>query len=61
MQSPCVRYDPPAGYRDVKITRIKLHMVNVPERKWWWSDDVYGQPEHQRTDHGIAEVETDAG
>ena len=36
-------------------------MVNVPERKWWWSDDVYGQPEHQRTDHGIAEVETDAG
>ena len=36
-------------------------MVNVPERHWWWSDDFYGQPLHQRAAHGIAEVETDQG
>ena len=45
----------------MKITRIILHIVNVPERHWWWSDDVYGQPLHQRTEHGVAEVETDQG
>jgi L-alanine-DL-glutamate epimerase-like enolase superfamily enzyme len=45
----------------MKITRITLHIVNVPERKWWWSDDFYGQPTHQRDAHGIAEVETDQG
>ena len=45
----------------MRITRIKLHMVNVPERKWWWSDDTYGQPLHQRDVHGVAEVETDEG
>jgi len=45
----------------MKITRIRLHLVNVPERRWWWSDDVYGQPQHQRDVHGIAEVDTDAG
>ncbi len=45
----------------MKIARIHLHMVNVPERHWWWSDDTYGQPHHQRANHGIAEVETDEG
>jgi galactonate dehydratase len=45
----------------MKIVRITLYIVNVPERKWWWSDDFYGQPEHQRAEHGIAEVETDEG
>jgi galactonate dehydratase len=45
----------------MKITRIKHYMVNVPERKWWWSDDTYGPPLHQRSEHGIAEVETDSG
>ena len=45
----------------MKITRIKLFIVNVPERRWWWSDDVYGQPAHQRSEHGIAEAETDEG
>jgi galactonate dehydratase len=45
----------------MKITRITLYIVNVPERRWWWSDDVYGQPEHQRAEHGLAEVETDEG
>ena len=45
----------------MKITRIKLYIVNVPERKWWWSDDFYGQPTHQRSEHGIAEVETTEG
>ncbi|NKB70439.1 MAG: hypothetical protein GKR89_25500 [Candidatus Latescibacteria bacterium] len=43
------------------ITRITLHMVNVPERHWWWSDDTYGQPLHQRAEHGVAQVETDQG
>ena len=45
----------------MKIVRIKLYIVNVPERKWWWSDDFYGQPSHQRSEHGIAEVETSEG
>ncbi len=45
----------------MKIKRIKLYMVNVPERHWWWSDDVYGQPLHQRAEHGVCEVETDEG
>ena len=45
----------------MKISRIRLYVVNVPERRWWWSDDVYGQPMHQRSEHGIVEVETDAG
>lgn len=45
----------------MKITRIELYIVNVPERRWWWSDDTYGQPYHQRAEHGIAEVETDQG
>ena len=45
----------------MKITRITLYVVNVPERHWWWSDDVYGQPYHQRAAHGIVEIETDEG
>ena len=48
----------------MKIERIHLRVVNVPERHHilpWWSDDHYGQPLHQRAEHGIAEVETDAG
>ncbi len=45
----------------MKITRLTLYVVNVPERKWWWSDDYYGQPEHQRDDNYIVEVETDQG
>ena len=42
----------------MKITRINLYVVNVPERHWWWSDDTYGQPLHQRAEHGVAEIET---
>ncbi|MBT4611200.1 MAG: hypothetical protein HOC05_14250, partial [Gemmatimonadetes bacterium] len=45
----------------MKISRITLHIVNVPERHWWWSDDTNGQPLHQCAAHGIAEVETDEG
>ena len=48
----------------MKIKRIHLRVVNVPERQHvlpWWSDDHHGQPLHQRAEHGIAEVETDAG
>ena len=45
----------------MKIIRVNLFIVNVPERHWWWSDDFYGQPLHQRNEHGIAEVETDQG
>ena len=45
----------------MKITRVNLYVVNVPERRWWWSDDVYGQPEHQTRDHYLVEAETDEG
>ena len=45
----------------MKITRIRLYTVNVPETPWWWSDDFNGQPLHQRAEHGIALVETDQG
>ena len=45
----------------MKIEHITLHVVNVPERHWWWSDDKYGQPRHQNSEHGIAEVTTDGG
>ena len=45
----------------MKITRIVLHLVNVPETHWWWSDDEHGQPGHQSAEHFVAEVETDAG
>ena len=45
----------------MKIVNIRLYIVNVPERHWWWSDDVYGQPHYQRAEHGIVEVETDDG
>lgn len=45
----------------MKIQRIRLMVVNVPESSQWWSDEHYGQPLHQRAEHGIAEIETDAG
>ena len=45
----------------MKITKITLHLVNVPETHWWWSDDEHGQPGHQCDEHFIAEVETDDG
>ena len=45
----------------MKITRITVHVVNVPETRWWWSDDEHGQPGHMRDEHAVAEVETDQG
>lgn len=45
----------------MKITRAILHLVNVPETRWWWSDDQYGQPLHQRDEHFVAEIQTDQG
>ena len=45
----------------MKVVRAKLYVVQVPERHWWWSDDVYGQPAHQRSEYGLVEVETDEG
>ena len=45
----------------MKITKITLHLVNVPETHWWWSDDEHGQPGHQCDEHFVAEVETDDG
>ena len=48
----------------MKIKRIHLRVVNVPERQHvlpWWSDGYYGQPLHQWAEHGIVEVETDTG
>ena len=45
----------------MRITRATHYAVNVPETRWWWSDDVYGQPAHRRADRGVVEVETDEG
>jgi L-alanine-DL-glutamate epimerase-like enolase superfamily enzyme len=45
----------------MRIQRIKLRLVNVPERTNWWSDEVFGQPAHQRKDRFIVEVYTDTG
>ena len=45
----------------MKITRIKLYMVVVPERLNWWSDEVYGAPAYRKAEYGIVEVETDQG
>ena len=45
----------------MKIARLTHHVVNVPETRWWWSDDVYGQPGYRRADRGVVEVETDEG
>ena len=45
----------------MKITKVTLHLVNVPETHWWWSDDEHGQPGHQCDEHFVAEVETDDG
>jgi galactonate dehydratase len=50
-----------ASLKAIRIRRATLYIVNVPETKWWWSDDVYGQPAHQREDHHLVEVETDQG
>ena len=32
----------------MKISRVKLYMVNVPGRRSGWSDDVYCHPAHKR-------------
>ena len=50
-----------AGLGKMIVRRVVLSIVNVPETKWWWSDDVYGQPEHQREKHFLFELETDQG
>ena len=52
---------PNGGPKSLRIRRVRLYVVNVPETKWWWSDDVFGQPEHQRMDHKLVEVETEQG
>ncbi len=49
------------GLGSMTIRRVVLSVVTVPETKWWWSDDVYGQPEHQRENHYFFELETDQG
>lgn len=50
-----------AGLGSMKVRRVVLSIVTVPETRWWWSDDVYGQPAHQREEHYFFEVETDQG
>lgn len=45
----------------MQIQRIKLWLVNVPERPNWWSDEVYGKPAHRSIDRCIIEVETESG
>jgi muconate cycloisomerase len=46
----------------MKITQVDIYEVDVPDRPWAWSDDVFGMPGHRkdhilffvaRTDEGI--------
>jgi L-alanine-DL-glutamate epimerase-like enolase superfamily enzyme len=43
------------------ISHVDLYEVSVPDRKWAWSDDVFGMPAHRRDHVVILVVKTDAG
>ena len=45
----------------MKITQVELYQVDVPDRHWAWSDDVFGMPGHRRDQIVILRVCTDAG
>lgn len=45
----------------MKITAVELFQVDVPDRHWAWSDDVFGMPGHRRDQIVILRVCTDAG
>jgi len=45
----------------MKITQVDLYEVDVPDRHWAWSDEVFGMPGHRRDHVLIIVVRTDAG
>jgi len=45
----------------MKITHVNLYEVDVPDRRWAWSDDVFGMPGHRLNHIVILHVRTDAG
>ena len=45
----------------MKTTRVNLHVVNVPQRYGWWSDDAYAKNAHRPLSQHLVEVETDEG
>lgn len=45
----------------MKITEVELFQVDVPDRHWAWSDDVFGMPGHRRDQFVVVRICTDAG
>lgn len=45
----------------MKITHVDLYEVNVPDRPWAWSDEVFGMPTHRKDPILFLAVRTDAG
>ena len=45
----------------MKITHVDLYEVNVPDRPWAWSDEVFGMPSHRKESILFLVVRTDAG
>ena len=45
----------------MKITRVDLYEVDVPDRPWAWSDEVFGMPGHRKDRSVLLAVRTDAG
>jgi len=45
----------------MRITAVDLHEVDVPDRPWAWSDEVFGMPSHRRDHVVILVVRTDEG
>ena len=45
----------------MKITHVDLYEVDVPDRPWAWSDDVFGMPGHRQDHLVFLVVHTDEG
>lgn len=45
----------------MRIARVDLFEVDVPDRRWAWSDEVFGMPGHRRDHVVIVVVRTDEG
>ena len=45
----------------MKINRVDLYEVDVPDRPWAWSDEVFGMPAHRKHTILFLVVRTDAG
>ena len=45
----------------MEITRVDLYQVDVPDRRWAWSDEVFGMPGHRRTHELFVVARTDEG